>query len=233
MWISMKDLLVLGGVVGVHLLFFILGLLHLPNPDKKEPEVLQAELISPAPAPKLVKPPPPPPPPTPKAPPPKLLSVAPAQQKESSKPKELVKEQAQQKSEVTNPSKSEPSVSNESAKTPDPVASTNNAKSSSQTGTDAGPVELNQLIMIYRPETELFYPRLSKDIGEQGIVGVQLFINESGEVRSVQIVYSSGFERLDKAAVQLASRIRFKPYLVNGVASRVNAGISIKFQLTR
>jgi len=230
MWISMKDLIVLGAVVGVHLLFFILGLLHLPNPDKKEPEVLQAELISPPP--KLAKPPPPPPP-TPIAPPPKLLSVAPAQQKESSKPKELVKEQAQQKSEVTNPSKSEPSASNESAKTPDPVAVTNNAKSSAQTGTDAGPVELNQLVMIYRPETELFYPRLSKDIGEQGIVGVQLFINESGEVRSVQIVYSSGFDRLDKAAVQLASRIRFKPYLVNGVASRVNAGISIKFQLTR
>ena len=87
--------------------------------------------------------------------------------------------------------------------------------------------------MIYRPETELFYPRLSKDIGEQGIVGVQLFINESGEVRSVSIVQSSGFDRLDKAAVQLASRIRFKPYLVNGVTSRVNAGISIKFQLTR
>ena len=227
----MKDLLVLGAVVGAHLLFFILGLLHLPNPDKKEPEVLQAELISPAP-PKLAKTPPPPPP-TPKAPPPKLMSVAPAQQKETSKPKELVKEQAQQKSEVSNPSKSEPSASNESAKTPDPVAPTNNAKSSAQTGTDAGPVELNQLVMIYRPETELFYPRLSKDIGEQGIVGVQLFINESGEVRSVQIVYSSGFDRLDKAAAQLASRIRFKPYLVNGVASRVNAGLSIKFQLTR
>jgi len=230
MWISMKDFIVLGAVVGVHLLFFILGLMQLPNPDKKEPEVLQAELISPAPAPPAVVKPPPPPP---KAPPPKLMSVAPAQQKESSKPKELVKEQALQKSEVTNPSKGEPSVSNESTKTPDPVAATNNAKSSAPTGTDAGPVELNQLVMIYRPETELFYPRLSKDIGEQGIVGVQLFINESGEVRSVNIVHSSGFDRLDKAAAQLASSIRFKPYLVNGVASRVNAGISIKFQLTR
>jgi len=33
--------------------------------------------------------------------------------------------------------------------------------------------------------------------------------------------------------MQLASRIRFRPYLVNGLPSRVNAGISIKFQLNR
>ena len=87
--------------------------------------------------------------------------------------------------------------------------------------------------MVYRPDTEIFYPRLSKDIGEQGIVDVQLFINELGEVKSVSIIRSSGFDRLDKAAAQLASRIRFKPYIVNGNASKVNAGIAIKFQLNR
>jgi len=85
--------------------------------------------------------------------------------------------------------------------------------------------------MVYRPDTEVFYPRLSKDIGEQGIVGVQLFINENGEVRSVSVNKSSGFARLDNAAAQLASRIRFRPYLVNGVPSRVNSNISVKFQL--
>ena len=62
---------------------------------------------------------------------------------------------------------------------------------------------------------------------------VQLFINELGEVKSVNITRSSGYERLDKAAAQLASRVRFKPYLMNGVPSKVNAGISIKFQLNR
>jgi TonB family protein len=92
-------------------------------------------------------------------------------------------------------------------------------------------VELNQLVMTYRPNTEVFYPRLSKDIGEQGIVGVQLFINENGEVRSVDVVKSSGFSRLDNAATQLASRIYFRPYLVNGVPSRVNTSISVEFQL--
>jgi protein TonB len=135
----------------------------------------------------------------------------------------------------------EPSnATNESAKTDASTSSSNtnsntnsDSKSSTSAGVDAGPVELNQLVMVYRPDTEVFYPRLSKDIGEQGVVGVRLFINESGEVKSVTVAQSSGFERLDKAAVQLASRIRFKPYLINGTPSRVNAGISIKFQLNR
>jgi len=231
MFISIKDLLILGAVLGIHALIFILGLLHSSNPDKKEIEVLQAALISPPipPAPPKVAVPPPPP----KAALPKLLSVAPTQKKASSKPQEQMKERPQEKSEVPTPSKTEATASNESAKTPDPVAPSSSAKSSSPVGTDAGAVELNQLIMVYRPDTEVFYPRLSKDIGEQGIVGVQLFINENGEVRSVSVVKSSGFSRLDNAASQLAARIRFRPYLVNGVPSRVNAGISIKFQLNR
>jgi protein TonB len=131
----------------------------------------------------------------------------------------------------------EPSnATNESAKTDASTSSSNtnsDSKSSTSAGVDAGPVELNQLMMVYRPDTEAFYPRLSKDIGEQGVVGVRLFINESGEVQSVAVTKSSGFERLDKAALLLASRIRFKPYLINGTPSRVNAGISIKFQLNR
>jgi TonB family protein len=94
-------------------------------------------------------------------------------------------------------------------------------------------VPINQLVMVYRPNAELFYPRLSKDIGEQGVVDVQLFINELGEVNSVNIIRSSGYERLDKAATLLASRVMFKPYLINGIPSKVNAGISVKFQLPK
>jgi len=236
MFISIKNLLILGAVIAIHASIFVLGLLHSPNDDKKEVDVLKADLISPPPPPtkpNAASKPPPPPPPPPKAAPPKLLSVAPAQAKASSKPQEQLKERPQEKSEVPSPSKTEATASSESAKTPDSVANSSSAKSSNAVGIDAGAVELNQLMMVYRPDTEVFYPRLSKDIGEQGIVGVQLFINENGEVRSVSVVKSSGFSRLDNAATQLASRIRFRPYLVNGVPSRVNAGISIKFQLNR
>ena len=230
MLITLKDLVILSTVIGIHVFLFLFSLLHTSQSDKKNVDVLQAELIShpPPPAPKT-----PPSPPTPKAPPPKLLSIAPSQQSATSKPQEIIKPVQTQKSEPINPSKSETNVSNESAKSPDPISTNSTSKSSTAIGIDAGTVELNQLIMVYRPDTEIFYPRLSKDIGEQGIVDVQLFINELGEVKSVSIIRSSGFDRLDKAAAQLASRIRFKPYIVNGNASKVNAGIAIKFQLNR
>jgi len=228
MFISIKNLLILGVVIAIHASIFVIGLLNSPNPEKKEVDVLQAELISPPQPPakpkSALKPP---------SPPPKLLSIAPVQQMASSKPQEQIKDRPQEKLEVPTPLKSEATASNESAKTSDPLASLSSAKSSNAIGIDAGVVELNQLIMVYRPDTEVFYPRLSKDIGEQGIVGVQLFINENGEVKSVSVNKSSGFARLDNAAMQLASRIRFRPHLINGVPSRVNAGITIKFQLNR
>ena len=228
MLITLRDLSILATVTGIHIFLFIYSLQNSTNKNK-EIDILQAEVInSPPPlAPKTL-----PPPPSPKTPTPKLLSVAPAQKSPSSKQEELTKPIQAQKSEPIQ-NKSETSLSSESSRTQDPISNTSNTKSNSPIGLDAGKVELNQLTMIYRPETELFYPRLSKDIGEQGVVDVQLFINELGEVKSVNVTHSSGYERLDKAAIQLASRVRFKPYLMNGIPSKVNAGISIKFQLNR
>ncbi len=234
---SFKDLVILGGVVALHVLLLFFTILQPQEPEKKEANVLQAELLSPPP-PAAKAPPPAPPPPASRKPPPQILTVAPAQKQAPTKAKEPVKETPKQPvASPQPPSVKEPSnATNESAKTDASTSSSNtnsNSKSSTPEGVDAGPVELNQLVMVYRPDTEVFYPRLSKDIGEQGVVGVRLFINESGEVKSVTVAKSSGFERLDKAALQLASRIRFKPYLINGTPSRVNAGISIKFQLNR
>jgi protein TonB len=229
MLITLRDLSILATVIGIHIFLFIYSLQNSTNKNK-EIDILQAEFInSPPPlAPKTL-----PPPPSPKTPTPKLLSVTPAQKSPSSKQEELTKPIQAQKSEPIIQNKSETSLSSESSRTQDPISNTSNTKSNSPIGLDAGKVELNQLTMIYRPETELFYPRLSKDIGEQGVVDVQLFINELGEVKSVNVTHSSGYERLDKAATQLASRVRFKPYLMNGIPSKVNAGISIKFQLNR
>ena len=235
MLISVKDLLILGGVITLHIMLLFFSVLHTSEPEKKDPNVLQAQLVSPPsppPAPPAAKAPPPPPQPV-RKPPPQLLTVAPAQKQSPAKAQEPNKETPKPPAVAPSPSVNEtPSAASESTKSEAPSTS-NNSKSSAPTGIDAGPVELNQLIMVYRPDTEVFYPRLSKDIGEQGVVGVRLFINENGEVKSVTVVQSSGYERLDKAALQLASRIRFKPYLINGTPSRVNAGISIKFQLNR
>lgn len=234
MLISVKDLLILTGVIALHIMLLFFSILHTSEPEMKDPPVLQAQLVSPPsppPAPPAAKAPPPPPAPV-RKPPPQLLTVAPAQKQSPAKAQEPSKEPPKPPAAAPSSVNEAPSAASESSKSEAP-SSSNNPKSSATTGIDSGPVELNQLIMVYRPDTEVFYPRLSKDIGEQGVVGVRLFINESGEVKTVTVVQSSGYERLDKAALQLASRIRFKPYLINGTPSRVNAGISIKFQLNR
>jgi periplasmic protein TonB len=232
--ISRRDWFVLGIVVLLHLSIFIIGMLHFDPKDDKKEIVLQAELLPPpTPSKPKQEEPPKPKPPAQKLPPPpaKMLSVAPAQKQATTQPAEKTAPVTKEKSLPDTPEKSEKTVSNESAKTTEQVAPKASSASSYFTGVDAGPVALNQLVMVYRPDTEVFYPRLSKDIGEQGVVGIQMFIDESGAVTAVKVIYSSGFPRLDKAAGELASRIRFAPYRVNGVATKVNAGISIKFQL--
>lgn len=47
----------------------------------------------------------------------------------------------------------------------------------------------------------IIYPTLSKRLGEQGTVILNVLVSVSGDVSSIEIKQSSGFERLDKAAV--------------------------------
>jgi protein TonB len=229
MFSTWKERSVFIAIILAHVLIFLLTMISFDENKILPPTVIQAELITP-PAP-TNPPPPPPKPPAPKQLP-KLLSVAPAEKQASTKPAEKTQDIVKEKSLVQTPSKTEQTVNPESVKKPEPVSSSASSKSTEPTGTDAGNIELNQLVMVYRPNTEVFYPRLSKDIGEQGIVNVKMMIDETGSVKSVQVITSSGFERLDRAASDLAIRIRFAPYKINGVPSRVSAGISIKFQLS-
>jgi periplasmic protein TonB len=53
------------------------------------------------------------------------------------------------------------------------------------------------------------YPRLSKNLGEQGVVGVRVLFSPAGLPKSAEIEKSSGFERLDRAAIEGTQRWRF------------------------
>ena len=66
------------------------------------------------------------------------------------------------------------------------------------------------------PEPE--YPRLSRRNGESGTVIVRAFADEAGVPHQVQVERSSGFTRLDEAAVSAVRKTRFKPYTENGKA---------------
>ena len=64
------------------------------------------------------------------------------------------------------------------------------------------------------PEPE--YPRLSRRNGESGTVIVRAFADEAGVPHLVQVERSSGFARLDEAAMAAVRQTRFKPYTEYG-----------------
>ena len=77
------------------------------------------------------------------------------------------------------------------------------------------------------------YPRLSKRNGESGRVMVRVFIDIAGMPRNVQISTSSGFARLDDAAVSAVQKARFKPYTENGQPTAGWTSVPINFELEK
>ena len=73
------------------------------------------------------------------------------------------------------------------------------------------------------------YPRVSRKRGERGRVLVRVFINRDGSSEKVEIEQSSGFNRLDKAAMDSAKRCRFVPAKRNGKPVKTLATIPYTF----
>lgn len=60
------------------------------------------------------------------------------------------------------------------------------------------------------------YPPASVRLREEGVVGVRLLIDENGRVVSGSVEKSSGYKRLDDAALAGLSLCKFKPATLNG-----------------
>ncbi|HWL29613.1 MAG TPA: energy transducer TonB [Burkholderiaceae bacterium] len=80
-----------------------------------------------------------------------------------------------------------------------------------------------------RPNPE--YPRASQRRGEHGRVIVRVLISPHGSVLKASVQSSSGYPRLDEAAVKAARKARFKPYTENGIAYQAMADIPFDFVL--
>jgi len=81
------------------------------------------------------------------------------------------------------------------------------------------------------PEPE--YPRTSRRLVEEGKVLIRIRVNTSGRVEEAKVEKSSGFSRLDDAALEAAKRGRFKPYTENGVAMIAETLMPFTFSLSR
>jgi periplasmic protein TonB len=75
------------------------------------------------------------------------------------------------------------------------------------------------------------YPRMSKRLGEQGKVVVKVLIGEDGRAQKVELLTTSGFERLDKSAMEAAMRWRYVPGKRGGVAEAMWYQVPIQFTL--
>ena len=60
------------------------------------------------------------------------------------------------------------------------------------------------------------YPRLSKRLREEGVVILELWILEDGTAAEITVKTSSGYPRLDKAALTAVSKWRYTPATRNG-----------------
>lgn len=83
------------------------------------------------------------------------------------------------------------------------------------------PREIPASAIAYLVPPVLTYPRVSRDLGEQGTTVLRVFVDERGRPTEIQIAKSSGYPRLDQHAVQAMRAVRFKPHVEDGIARSV------------
>ena len=85
----------------------------------------------------------------------------------------------------------------------------------------------------YLEPPALEYPRTSRRLGEAGRVLLRVYIDEAGLPRQVLLAQSSGFARLDEAALTAMKKARFRPYTENGQPTAGWAPAPIDFELEK
>lgn len=75
------------------------------------------------------------------------------------------------------------------------------------------------------------YPAESRKLREQGVVLLKVTVTENGRPASVQLQRSSGFPRLDEAALKAVRRWEFKPARVGLTAVACAVEVPVRFGL--
>ena len=76
------------------------------------------------------------------------------------------------------------------------------------------------------------YPALSRRMGEEGRVVLNVLVKADGTAGAVSIKRSSGFPRLDDAASSAVRVWRFEPYKIGGLAADHEYSVVVDFSLT-
>jgi periplasmic protein TonB len=92
-------------------------------------------------------------------------------------------------------------------------------------------IEAKSLSVTRRVEP--VYPPASRRLDEHGAVRLKVLVDERGRPREVQIAKSSGFDRLDQAAVAAVRRWQFSPAMQESRAVTAWTQVNVVFQLNR
>ncbi|MSQ55980.1 MAG: energy transducer TonB [Limnohabitans sp.] len=93
------------------------------------------------------------------------------------------------------------------------------------------PIELPTTLADYKNRAQPQYPRISKRLGEQGRVVVQVLIGVDGQAQQAQIAQSSGYDRLDQSALDAVLQWSYVPGQRGGVPEAMWFQIPIQFKM--
>ena len=82
------------------------------------------------------------------------------------------------------------------------------------------------------PPRQPSYPSQARRRNQQGVVLVEVRLDERGQQRSLNVLRSSGVDSLDRAALEAVAKWRFRPETSNGQAVPSRVQIPIQFALT-
>jgi protein TonB len=88
-----------------------------------------------------------------------------------------------------------------------------------------------QASLVGNIDTNNRYPTASLRLGESGRNVVRIWVGPDGKPQKAEIEKTSGFPRLDEAAIKLAMAQRFTPATVNGVATQTSLELPLFWKL--
>ncbi|MBL4702843.1 MAG: energy transducer TonB [Phycisphaeraceae bacterium] len=96
--------------------------------------------------------------------------------------------------------------------------------------TDRQPQGVTTEVQLHDPIRPV-YPLLSRRRGEEGTVTLEVRVTSKGQARVVMITQTSGFTRLDKAALKACRQARYLPAKHNGRCVDASFNFKVRFQL--
>jgi protein TonB len=92
-------------------------------------------------------------------------------------------------------------------------------------------MDSKMLTAVYLSNPKPLYPNVSRRLGEQGTVMLRIFVTIAGDPTEIQLKSSSGYPRLDRAALSAVRNWKFSPATRGNQAVDAWVLVPIRFSL--